>query len=75
MFSLSTCRSIRVHFAAARVAGATEKRRPICTVALLLALEFRLCFLPKKGAGLERKLKASPISVIDLVSPSELRRT
>lgn len=75
VFSRSTCRSIRVHLAAARVAGATEKRRPICTVALLPALELRLCFLPKRGAGLDRKLKASPTSVMDLVSPIELRRT
>jgi hypothetical protein len=73
-FSSSSCRSIRLHLAAARVAGATENRRPICTVALLLTLELRLCFLPKRGAGLDRKLKASLTSVMDLASPSELRR-
>jgi hypothetical protein len=34
----SMLRSARVHLAAASVAGATEKRSPICTVALLSVL-------------------------------------
>lgn len=31
--------------------GASERRRPICTVALLAALLSRLCLRPKKGRG------------------------
>lgn len=61
-----------VHVAAARVAGATEKRRPICTVALLSVLSSRRCRLEKSGAGFERKLKHSVTSVTDL-PPRELR--
>lgn len=60
--------------AAASVAGATEKRRPICTVALLSVLSSRRWRPAKSGGGLTKKLKASLTSVTDLASPSELRR-
>lgn len=69
-------RSALVHLAAARVAGATENRRPICTVALLSVLSSRRWRPAKSGGGLVKKLKlnASLTSVTDLASPRELRR-
>jgi energy-converting hydrogenase Eha subunit C len=41
-----------VYLAVARVAGAREKRRPICTVALLSVLACRLLLMAKNGFGL-----------------------
>lgn len=63
---VSLLRSTRVHFAAARVAGATEKRRPICTVALLSVLSPRRCFSPNMGRGFMRKSNASVTLVMEL---------
>ena len=69
-------RSALVHLAAARVAGATENRSPIWTVALLSVLSSRRWRPAKSGGGLDKKLKlkTSPTSVTDFVSPSELLR-
>jgi hypothetical protein len=52
-------RSARVHLAAASVAGATEKRRPIWTVALLSVLCMRWCRSVNGSLGLLRKSQAS----------------
>ena len=40
-----------LQFAAAITAGATEKRNPICTVALLSVLSSRRCRWMEKGGG------------------------
>ena len=58
--------STRVYFAAARVAGATEKRRPIWTVALLSVLALRWWRSPKGSLGRVRKSKASLTLVMEL---------
>jgi hypothetical protein len=64
-------RSTRVHLAAASVAGATEKRRPIWTVALLSVLRSRRCFSENKGRGFVKKSKASLTFVME---PLRVRR-
>lgn len=67
----SRLRSALVHLAAASVAGATEKRRPICTVALLSVLRSRRCFSEKSGLGFVKKSKASLTFVME---PLRVRR-
>lgn len=57
-----------VYLAAASVAGAREKRRPICTVALLSVLACRLFPMAKNGFGF------SIDSNSWLTSVTELRR-
>lgn len=60
-------RSAWVHLAAASVAGATENRRPICTVALLSVLRSRRWRSANNGLGLVRKSNASLTFVIELL--------
>lgn len=58
-FGLNIALFAAVHLAAARVAGATLKRSPICTVALLSELLLRPWRLANKGAGLDRNVRPS----------------
>jgi hypothetical protein len=57
-----------VYLAAESIAGPREKRRPICTVALLAVLACRVLSIAKKGFGL------SIDSNSRLTSVTELRR-
>lgn len=60
-------RSALVHLAAASVAGATENRRPIWTVALLSVLLSRRCRSAKGAFGIVKKSNASLTFVMELL--------